>query len=355
VPDSDDHEQHREPQAAAAGAAARADITPPAIAVIVRRSRLRFADFAPWIAVVAAYFLFPKDLNLGTQILVSILFVLSLDLAVGYAGIVTLGHGAFFGIGAYCAGIIAVRWTTEPLVAAAAAVLLAGLAGLVSGAVILRTRGLTLLMLTLGLLLMLEEAANRAAWLTGGSDGLNGVTIAPLFGAWPWDFLGHTGYVYSAVWALIGFVIVRTIIFSPFGRSLRGIQENAARMEAIGAPVRLRLIAVYTISAAIAGLAGAVNTQVNQFVGVHVMSFEFSGAALIMLILAGPGRLYGAFIGPPIYMIAAQSFSNHDPTYWTLWLGLLLIAVVMFGRGGILGIADRVSDRIRAIIKNSRP
>jgi branched-chain amino acid transport system permease protein len=346
VPDNDDHRLGG-PHAVAA--VARIDGSPPAIAAIVRRSRLRFADFAPWIAIAAGYFLFPKDLNLGTQILVNVLFVLSLDLAVGYAGIVTLGHGAFYGIGAYCAGIIAVRWTGEPFVGVAAAVVLAGIAGLISGAIILRTRGLTLLMLTFGLLLMLEEAANRAAWLTGGTDGLNGVTISPLFGIWQWDFLGHTAYVYAAVWALIGFAVVRTLVFSPFGRSLRGIGENTARMEAIGAPVRWRLIAVYTISAAMAGLAGAVNTQVNQFVGVHVLSFEFCGAGLIMLILAGAGRLYGAFIGPPIYMIAAQAFSDRDPTYWTLWLGLLLIAVVMFGRGGVLGIASRLGGRLRLV------
>ena len=346
---SDPADHGPKPDAPAAAGVARAGPPPPAIAAFVARSRLRFADMVPWLAIAAAYFVFPKDLNLGTQILVDVLFVLSLDLAVGFAGIVTLGHGAFFGIGAYCAGIIAVRWTGEPFVGAAAAVILAGVAGFVSGAIILRTRGLTLLMLTFGLLLMLEEAANRAAWLTGGTDGLEGVTISPLLGIWPWDFLGHTGYVYSAVCALIGFAVVRTIVFSPFGRSLRGIEENVTRMAAIGAPVRLRLIAVYTISAALAGLAGAVNTQVTQFVGVHVFSFELSGTVLIMLILAGPGRLYGAFIGPPVYMIAAQFFSDRDPTYWTLWLGLLLIAVVMFGRGGILGIASRITDRVRTI------
>jgi branched-chain amino acid transport system permease protein len=321
-------------------------LTPPAVADIVRRSRLRVADVIPWIIAAAAFFVFPKDLNLGTQIVVAVLFVLSVDLVVGYAGIVTLGHGAFFGLGAYCAGIIAVRWTGNPFVGLACAALLSGFAGLLSGAVILRARGLTLLMLTLGMLLMMEEAASRAAWLTGGTDGLNGVVIEPLFGLWDWDFLGHTSYIYCLVIAFIGFVIVRTIVMSPFGLSIRGIQENVVRMEAIGAPVRLRLIVVYTISAAIAGLAGAANAQAAQFVSLHVLSFEFSGTALIMLILAGPGRLYGAFIGPPLYMIASQLFSKHDPTYWTFWLGIFLIGAVMFGRGGILGLADRIARQL---------
>jgi branched-chain amino acid transport system permease protein len=324
---------------------------PEAVARVMRRSRLRLADAASWLIAAAAFFIFPKDLALGTQILVNVLFVLSLDLVVGYAGIVTLGHGAFFGLGAYCAGIIAVRWTGEPFVGALFAMLLAGAAGFVSGAIILRTKGLTLLMLTLGMLLVLEEGANRASWLTGGTDGLNGVIIKPLFGAWEWDFFGRTGYVYSLAAALFGFIVVRTLVMSPFGRSLRGIEENAVRMEAIGTPVRRRLIAAYAISAALAGLAGAVNTQTSAFVGLHVLSFEFSGSALIMLILAGTGRLYGAFIGPPIYMIALQLFSNQDPTYWTFWLGLLLMAVVMFGRGGIQGLADRAAELVRTRFK----
>lgn len=316
--------------------------------MLMRRSRLRGADLAPWLIALAGFFLFPRDLALGSQILVNVLFVLSLDLVVGYAGIITLGHGAFFGLGAYCAGIIAVRWTGEPFVGVLMAMLLAGAAGLVSGAVILHTKGLTLLMLTLGMLLMLEEAANQASWLTGGTDGLNGVVIKPLFSIWQWDFFGRTAYFYSLAAVFFGFVVVRTLVMSPFGRSLRGIQENALRMEAVGAPVRLRLIAVYTISAALAGLAGAVNTQTSAFTGLHVLSFDLSGSALIMLVLAGAGRLYGAFIGPPIYMIALQLFSDQDPTYWTLWLGLLLMAVVMFGRGGILGLADRAVDFCRA-------
>jgi branched-chain amino acid transport system permease protein len=320
---------------------------PEAVAILMRRSRLRGADVAPWLTALAAFFLFPRDLALGTQILVNVLFVLSLDLVVGYAGIITLGHGAFFGLGAYCAGIIAVRWTGEPFTGALMATLLAGAAGFISGAVILRTKGLTLLMLTLGMLLMLEEAANQASWLTGGTDGLNGVVIKPLFNVWEWDFFGRTSYIYSLAAALLGFIVVRTLVMSPFGRSLRGIQENSLRMEAIGAPVRLRLIAVYAISAALAGLAGAVNTQTSAFTGLHVLSFDLSGSALIMLILAGAGRLYGAFIGPPIYMVALQLFSDQDPTYWTLWLGLLLMAVVMFGRGGILGLADRAADLCR--------
>jgi branched-chain amino acid transport system permease protein len=321
--------------------------TTKAVSDIVRRSRLRVADVAPWAIAAAAFFLFPRSLGLGTEVLVSVLFVLSVDLIVGYAGIVTLGHGAFFGLGAYCAGILAVRNVGDPILGLILAAALAGAAGFASGAIILRTRGLTLLMLTFGMLLMLEEAANRAAWLTGGADGLSGMNVNPLLGIWDWDIFDQTGYCYALVVALLGFVVVRTIVMSPFGNSLRGIRENATRMEALGAPVRLRLIVTYAISAALAGAAGAVSAQAHQFVALNVLSFEFSGSALIMLILAGAGRLYGAFIGPPLYIIAAHEFAIVNPAYWELWVGVILIAVVMFGRGGILGIADNLTERLR--------
>jgi len=334
----------------------RGDAPPPqAIADIVNRSRLRVADFVPWVVALASFFLFPRSLSLGTEVLVAVLFVLSIDLVVGYAGIVTLGHGAFFGLGAYCAGVLAVNGFGDPILGLMLAAVLAGVAGLVSGAIILRAQGLTLMMFTLGTLLMLEEAANRAGRLTGGSDGLSDMVVKPLLGIWDWDFFGRTGYCYCLVVLLFGFIVVRTIVMSPFGRSLRGIRENAARMEAIGAPVRRRLIVVYAISAALAGTAGAVNAEVHQFVALNVLSFEFSASGLIMLILAGPGRLYGAFIGPPIYIIASHQLAVLDPTYWVFWLGVVLIAVVMFGRGGILGIADNLIAWSRAGRKKRAP
>lgn len=292
--------------------------------------RLRAVDLAPWALALIALFVFPKHLQLGTQILVMVLFVLSLDLLLGYAGIISLGHAAFYGLGAYCAGILAVRGVGDPLVGLAAAASLSGVAGLLAGLVILRTRGLTLLMLTLGILLMLEEAANRFAWLTGGADGLQGMQVAPLLGVFEWDMVGRTGYLYSLAVTFLGFLFVRTLVHSPFGRSLAGIRENAVRMEAIGAPVRFRLVVAYGIAAMLAGVAGAVNAQAFQFVALNVLSFELSGAALIMLILGGAGRLYGAIIGAPLYMIAADTFAKLDPVYWLFWLGMLLIGIVMF-------------------------
>jgi branched-chain amino acid transport system permease protein len=313
------------------------------------RHRLRLADLAPWAACALAWVLFPNYLQLGSQVMIMVAFALSLDLLLGYAGVVTLGHAAFFGIGAYTAGILSVRFgVTDPLAGLALGALAAGAAGLACGLLVLRTTGLTLLMLTLGILLMLSEAANRAAWLTGGADGLQGVVVGRLLGVFEWDLYGRTAFVYSAAVAAIAFVLLRVVVMSPMGRSLVGIRENPVRLEALGAPVRARLVVAYGLAALIAGMAGAVNAQVNQFVGLNVLSFELSGAVLIMLILGGTGRLYGAFVGAPIYMIAADAFSRLDPTYWLLWIGVMLIALVMFARGGVLGWVDAAARRVRA-------
>jgi branched-chain amino acid transport system permease protein len=311
---------------------------------ILQRHRLGALELLPWIAALAVFYLAPGYLALGTQVLIMVLFALSLDLLLGYAGVVTLGHAVYFGIGAYAAGILSVHLELqEPLTGLLAAGALAGGIGLVTAAIILRTRGLTFLMLTLTILLMIAEGANKASFLTGGADGLQGITINPVLGLFRFDMFGRTGYLYALAVLFILFVFVRTLTFSAYGRSLIGIRENAARMEAVGAPVRQRLITVYGITAALAGVAGALNTQTTQFVALNVLSFELSGAVLTMIILGGTGRLYGAFVGAPLYMIAQDYLARLDPTYWFFWIGALLIIVVMFARGGVLGLIDRAA------------
>jgi branched-chain amino acid transport system permease protein len=309
---------------------------------LVRRHRLRWPELVPWIAAVGVYLALPEYLGLGARVLDTLLFALSLDLILGYAGIVTLGHAAFFGLGAYTAGILGARGWSEPITGLIAAGGLAGLLGLVSGIVILRTRGLTLLMLTLAILFMVQEAANKAGFLTGGADGLQGVVIDPIFGVFRFDLFGRTAYLYCLIVLFLGWLVARQIVHSPFGRSLTGIRENVVRMHAIGADVRGRLITVYTIAAVMAGIAGGLLAQTTQFAALNWLSFEMSGAILIMLILGGSGRLYGAFIGVPIYMVLQDILSRIDPAYWFGWIGLLLIVVVMFARGGVLGLVDRL-------------
>ena len=307
----------------------------------INSHRLRPIELLPWVAIVAAYFVFGDYLPLGSQILIMILFALSLDIVLGYAGIVTLGHAAFFGVGAYAAGIYAVHVTGDAFSGLVVGAVAAAIVGYLSGLVILRTQGLTLLMLTLAVGSLLGEAANKASFITGGADGLQGVSINPLLGEFSFDLYGKTAYVYCAVVLFLAWIFARRLIQSPFGRSLTGIRENVTRMNAIGSPVRDRLLTAYTISAALAGIAGALLAQTTQFVGLTTLTFDRSGEIVIMLIFGGIGRLYGAFVGATIYMIAQDQLSEMDPLFWEFWIGLLLVLMVMFARGGVLGLIDQ--------------
>ena len=310
--------------------------------------RVGWLEWLPWAAAVAIFFALPEYLPLGARILVYILFALSLDLILGYAGIITLGHTAFFGLGAYVAGILGAKLGVgDPLLQMAGAAAAAALLGAATGAVILRTKGLTLLMLTLAITSILLEVANKATELTGGADGLSGIVVAPILGLFRFDMFGKTAYLYCLLALFTSWWIVRRIVYSPFGASLAGIRENVTRAHAIGSPAYARLVAVYTISATMAGCAGALLTQTNQFVGLNVLSFEFAGELLVMLVLGGVGRIYGAFVGPLAYMIAQDQLAKQFPEYWYFGSGLLLVVVVLFARGGLLGILDLAAEKIR--------
>jgi branched-chain amino acid transport system permease protein len=215
----------------------------------------------------------------------------------------------------------------------------------VSGLIILRTHGLTQLMLTLAFATLLAEAANKASFITGGNDGLQGIEIDPIAGLFRFDMFGRTGYIYCLIVLFICFAFTRWLLASPFGESLVGIRENVARMHAIGAPVESRLLTAYAIGAAMAGLAGALLAQTTQFVGQSVLSFERSGEIVIMLVFGGIGRIYGAFIGVVVYMIAQDQLAKSDPVFWNFWIGLILVLAVLFARGGILGLVDRLRGR----------
>jgi branched-chain amino acid transport system permease protein len=310
--------------------------------------RIRWTEWLPWIAALAVFFVLPEYLLFGARILTYILFALSLDLILGYAGIVTLGHSAFFGLGAYTAGILAAKLRIhDPVLLLVVAAAAAAVLGLATGAVILRTRGLTQLMLTLAIAAVCLEIANKATPITGGADGLSGVVIAPVFGLFRFDLFGKTAYLWCLGLLFAIWLVVRRLIYSPFGAGLMGIRENSIRMNAVGAPVYRRLLTVYTLAATIAGIAGALLTETNQFVGLNVLGFEPSGELLVMLILGGVGRLYGAFVGPLVYLIAQDVLAKQFPQYWYLGIGLILVLVVLFARGGLLGIADALVTRIR--------
>lgn len=328
---------------AARGAAS----APPAVAAFARRHRFRAWEALPWLAAIAVYLVFPGYLPLAAQIMATILFALSADLVLGYAGIVTLGQAAFFGTGAYTAGILAAHGWGEPLTGLVAAAATAAAVGLASGFVILRSSGLTLLMQTLVVASLLSEAAYKASAVTGGDDGLQGMQVWPLFGRFSFGLYGHTAFFYCLAVLFLCWLLVRRIVHSAFGRSLTGIRENVGRMHAIGAPVMRRRLVAYTISAALAGVSGALIAQTTGFVGIDSLSLERSGTVLIMLIIGGVGRLYGAFIGVPLYMIAQDRFSSVDPVYWYFWIGVLMVALVMFRTADKTAISGRIREALR--------
>jgi len=311
-------------------------------------ARIRAAEWLPWVVAVLCYFFAPSYLPLGSYVLTMIIFALSLDLILGYGGIVTLGHSAYFGTGAYVAGILAARLTGEPLVGLLAGTLSAGLLGWITGIIILRTRGLALLMLTLAITSVCYEVANKATGLTGGADGLGGFSVQPILGLFKFDMFGKTAYLYCLVVLFVCWWLIRRLVYSPFGASLTGVRENNIRMHAVGAPVYQRLVISYTISAGLAGLAGALLTQTTQFVGLKVFGFELSGDLMVMLILGGVGRIYGAFVGPLVYLVAQDYLAKQFPEYWYFGIGIMLVLVVMFARGGILGIIDAGIARLRS-------
>jgi branched-chain amino acid transport system permease protein len=301
------------------------------------QARWRPAEMAFWAATLLPFLLFPDYLVLASQIAITALFALSLDLILGYAGIVSLGHAAFFGLGAYTAGLLAKHGWGEPITGLVLGGLVAGIVGYAASFIIARFRHLALIMITLGMGLLLKEAANSASWLTGGADGLQGVKMWPIFNTFRFDLYGYVAYTYSLIVLFLVFLVARRIIHSPFGLSLRGIRENPLRMPALGASSRAHLRKIYTISAVMAGIAGALLAQTTETVSLASIDFERSADVLVMLILGGAGHLYGGLVGAIIFMVARDQFSGNTPQFWYFWIGTLLVAVVMFLPNGILG------------------
>jgi branched-chain amino acid transport system permease protein len=320
-------------------------ITPQAY--LQREARWGLIEIAFWLATLLPFFLFPNYLSLASQIAITALFALSLDLILGYAGIVSLGHAAFFGLGAYSAGIFAKYVWGEPLTGLLAAALAAGALGFATSFIIARFRHLTLIMITLGIGFLMHEVANSAHFLTGGADGLQGVRIWPLLNYFRFDLYGYTAYSYSLIVLFLTFLLARRLINSPFGLSLRGIRENPMRMPAIGANSRAHIRKIYTISAVIAGVAGGLLAQTTETVSLGSIDFQRSADVVVMLVLGGAGYLYGGLIGAIIFMVARDQFSGINPQLWYFPMGVLLVAVVMFLPGGILGGLSRLATRLR--------
>src|SRR5499427_4843826 len=297
-----------------------------------RRARWSPLEIAFWIFAFATIWLFPGKYLILKDTAILALFALSLDLILGYAGIISLGQAGYF------SGLVAkYGFINEPVIALICSGVVAAALGFVTSFLVLRGSDLTRLMVTLGVSLMLGELANRYSNITGGADGLQGIEIAPIFGRFRFDLFGHNGYVYCLIVLFICFVIVRRIIYSPFGLSLRSIKGNNLRAAAIGIPVKWRLVAIYTVSAGFAGIAGALLTQTTAFCSLDVFSLERSADLLLVLIIGGTGYLYGGLIGAVIYKFLQDWIANLTPQYWQFWIGLVLVVIVLIGRERMAG------------------
>src|SRR2546430_9165136 len=299
----------------------------------IARARWRPAEIAFWVLAASCAFLFPSRYLIMTDIIRLARFTLSLDLILGYAGIVSLGHAAFFGVGAYSAGLLALHGIiNEPVVALVAAGLIATVLGFLTSFLVIRGVDLTRLMVTLGIALLLEALAERFSNITGGTDGLQGIEMQPILGLFAFDLFGKVGFFYCLAVLFLLFLLARRIVHSPFGLSLRAIRNNPLRAAAVGIPVNRRLIAIYTLAACYAGFAGALFTQTTALASLDVFSFERSADLMLVLVIGGTGYLYGGLIGAVVFRMLQEVFSTITPQYWQVWIGLVVVVVRLVGR-----------------------
>ena len=301
-------------------------------AALLRKARWRPWEIALWLAAFALPLLVPSHALLVNEIVIVALFAMSLDLILGYTGIVSLGHAAFFGFGAYAAALFAKLVMPDPTVGLVVATALAALLGALASVTILRGSDLTRLMVTLGTALLLLELANKLDWLTGGADGLQGVVMGKVLGLFEFDLFGRTAAWYSLAVTLGLFLLMRRLVHSPFGATLKAIRDNRLRAMAIGIPVVSRLALIYTIAAAVAGAAGALLAQTTGFASLDVLAFDRSADVLLMLVIGGVDWLYGGIAGAIVFKLLQTWLSAVTPQYWMFWIGLLLVLLMLVGR-----------------------
>lgn len=315
-------------------------------ASLVRRARWRWPELAFWLAAFAAIAMPAGKHLILNEIAILALFALSLDLILGYAGIISLGHAAFFGFGAYAAGLICKHVTPDPVIGLVAAMALSSLLGLLTSLLVLRGSDLTRLMVTLGVALVLHEAANALSTWTGGADGLQGMAVGPVLGRFEFDLYGRTAYAYSLATLFVLFLVARGLVKSPFGLSLMAIRRNTLRASALGVPVNRRLVAVYALAAAYAGAAGALLAQTTAYVSLDVLEFNRSADVLLVLIIGGAGWLYGGIAGAVVFKLLQDLLSSSAPQFWLFWMGLFLVVLALVGRerlmGGVRGLFAKV-------------
>ena len=303
---------------------------------LLRQSRLKWLEVLFWLLAFAAPMLSPSHVLIINEIAIVALFAVSLDIILGYTGIVSLGHAAFFGLGGYAAALFAKFVMPDPLVGLAVGIAAAALLGALASLTILRGSDLTRLMVTRGLGLIMMEIANKLGWLTGGADGLQGVVMGPVLGRFEFDLSGLTAAYYSLSVLLVFFMLLRRVVHSPFGGTLMAIRDNRLRAMAIGIPVHERLIVAYTLSAAVAGAAGALMTQTTGFASLDLFEFHRSADVMLVLVVGGTGWLYGGVAGAIVFKLMQDFLSSITPQYWMFWIGLFLVVLVLVGRDRLI-------------------
>jgi branched-chain amino acid transport system permease protein len=303
---------------------------------LLKASRWKHWESALWLLAFAMPLLLSQHALIVNEIAIVALFAISLDLVLGFTGIVSLGHAAFFGMGAYTAALFAKHVMPDPLAGLAVAIAVSTVLGAICSLTIMRGSDLTRLMVTLGAALILLELANKLDWLTGGADGLQGVVMGPVLGKFEFDLGGRTAAYYSLTIALLCFVLMRRLAHSPFGATLKAVRDNRLRAMAIGIPVSSRLGAIYTVAAGVAGAAGALLAQTTGFASLDLFEFHRSAEVLLMLVIGGAGWLYGGIAGAIVFKLMQDALSAITPQYWTFWIGLFLVVLVMVGREKLL-------------------
>ena len=299
-------------------------------------SRWRWAEAAAWVAIAAALLFLPAHAALINEIAILALFALSLDLILGYAGIVSLGHAAFFGTGAYAAALFAKWVLPDPLLGLAVGTALAALLGLLTSPMIVRGTDLTRLMVTVGVALVLLELANKFDSITGGADGLQGVVMGPLLGAFDFDLGARVASCYSVAVLFIAFLLARRLVHSPLGLSLQALRDNRLRVTALGLSVPVRLATVYTLSAGLAGASGALLAQTTGFASLDVLDFHRSADVMLALIIGGAGWLWGGIVGALAFKVLHDLLAAATPQYWTFWIGAFLVLLMRVGRDKLM-------------------
>jgi branched-chain amino acid transport system permease protein len=303
---------------------------------LLANSRFKWWEGVLWLVAFALPWLLSKHALIINEIAIVALFAISLDLILGYTGIVSLGHAAFLGFGAYAAALFAKHVAPDPLLGLAVAMAAATALGAFCSLTIMRGSDLTRLMVTLGVAAILTELANKLDWLTGGSDGLQGVVMGPLLGKFEFDLSGQTAAWYSLSVLLVLFFLARCLVHSPFGATLKAVRDNRLRAMAIGIPVASRLAVAYTIAAGMAGAAGALIAQTTGFASLEVFALERSADVILMLVIGGVGWLYGGVAGAVVFKLLHDVISAITPQYWTFWIGLFLVVLVLVGRERLL-------------------